>query len=244
MSWTPARSPQPLGLQEAHVWRIALTTTPYGLDRDRLTLSAEELARASRYSNEDARRRFVVCRAALRRLLGDYLAVAPRTIPLATGRHGKTSLATDFPQRLEFNLSHSADLALIALAHLPVGVDIEFCRADRDLESLAETAFSDRELAAWKNLPSGDRAAGFYETWVRKEAFVKATGRGLGFGFKKFDVSIGRELPSRVECIGGLQKPAEGWSLLSLDPGTGYCGALAVAEPGIEVRCFEAARPE
>lgn len=213
--------------------------TPDRLERDRLTLSAEELERANRYSSEGARRRFLVCRAALRRLLGSYLALSPATVALTSGRHGKSELAPGAPVGLEFNVSHSGDLALIALGHLPVGVDIEFCRVDRDLESLAETALSDRELAAWRALLPADRAAAFYETWVRKEAFVKATGLGLSFGFKRFDVSVGEDRPPRLERIDGRREPAKEWSLLTLNPGSGYHGALAVAGPLAEVQCFE-----
>lgn len=238
--WIPASPPQPLDDGSVHIWRFRLDTQPdlIALRRD---LVQGELARADRYSSAGPARNFTVARAVLRRVLGAYLGVRPAEVPITTGPHGKGALDTgNHENTLEFNLSHSGDLGLVAVARsVPVGVDIERHDPTRNLGDLAKSTFSSRELARWLSLPEAGRTTAFFDTWARKEAFVKASGRGIGFGLRRFEVSVGRD-PVRIEAIDGDAEEAGCWNLHALEPGEGYSGAVVAKHPNIRPECFEA----
>lgn len=240
MHWTPAPPPQPLGETSVHIWRFHLDTDADPVDL-RKNLVQSELARADRYSSANAARNFTVARAALRRVLGAYLGVLPAHVPITTGPYGKGILEPDgYKDTLEFNLAHSGNLGLVAVARkVAVGVDIERHDSTRDLVDLAKSSFSDRELTRWVSLPEADRTEAFFDTWVRKEAFVKASGRGLGFGLRRFDVSIGPG-PVRIEAVDGDPDEARCWNLHALEPGAGYSAAVAARAPMIQPEMFQA----
>jgi 4'-phosphopantetheinyl transferase len=123
------------------------------------------------------RRRFVAAHAALRLILGAYLDLAPDALAFALGEHGKPSLRQPLDPdgaRLEFNLAHSGDLALVAVARdHPVGVDVERWSEVEHLE-LAERFFSRTERDALRALASVAEQldAGFFAAWTRKEAYL------------------------------------------------------------------------
>jgi hypothetical protein len=101
---------------------------------------------------------------------------------LCVGQDGKPRLAVA-PERLSFNLSHSGDLALVAIAPggVEVGVDLERLRPRRDLVRLAERRLPTADAAAVADAAEGpEREAAFYAAWTRHEARVKCTGSGLG----------------------------------------------------------------
>lgn len=89
-------------------------------------LSEEEDARAASIVRLAQRRRYTIARSVLRILLGRTLGLEARDVPLASDEHGKPILANRAHGRIGFNLSHSGDLALIAIGPQPaIGVDIE-----------------------------------------------------------------------------------------------------------------------
>jgi 4'-phosphopantetheinyl transferase len=125
------------------------------------TLSSDERNRAARLRFERDRRRFVVARGVLRALLGRCLEIPPAAVRFTCNRFGKPALSPELG-RLKFNLSHSADLALIAMAaEAEVGVDVELIREDPD----------------WVDIAGSSRA--FFGGWTRREAYVKARGESL-----------------------------------------------------------------
>ena len=95
----------------------------------------------------------------------------------ATGRHGKPHLPDG---DLEFNLSHSGDLALIAIARgRRVGVDVEQLRPVIGLDDVAPRVCSAAELAMLASVAEPARTHAFLGLWTRKEALAKATGEGI-----------------------------------------------------------------
>src|SRR5581483_5501651 len=148
-------------------------------------LTADELLRAGRMRAEEQRRRAIVTRAELRRLLARETGRKPEEIVFAAGPHGKPRL-DDTAAGVRFNLSHSAGLALIAIAHdAEVGVDVEEVRPRSDLRGVGRRVFTEAEREA---VELGGEAA-FYRHWVAKEAFVKATGRGIE-SLRSFEVLL------------------------------------------------------
>ena len=89
-------------------------------------LSEDELARANRFNFPRDRTRFVAARGMLREILGQRLSRSPSEIEFRYSDHGKPSLLEMQPP-VNFNLSHSEDLAALAVSQsIDLGVDIEF----------------------------------------------------------------------------------------------------------------------
>ena len=141
------------------------------------TLSADEKERAARFHFPVDRERFIAAHGCLRAILRRYLGCESDQISFSVNQYGKPAL-NDYP--LEFNLSHSGNYALIGITRKQkIGVDVEKVRPEIELESIAEHNFSKREVAELMSLPPGQRVAGFFLCWTRKEAYIKAHGTGI-----------------------------------------------------------------
>jgi 4'-phosphopantetheinyl transferase len=244
-----------LAPDEIHVWRVPLNQSSTRIPELRAILSEEERARADRFHFEKDRHQFIESRATLRLLLSQYLNVPPAGMTYSLTAHGKPHLSDS---DLRFNLSRRDGLALIAFAQgREIGIDVELVRQDLDLFEIAEVSFSESELTAWKGLPQAEQAAGFYNCWTRKEAFIKAIGEGFSFPLKQFDVSLtpgdpaqllalrrdestsppwerGRPRPQSDEIT-----PADHWTLQNVPVPDGYAAALAFEAPTAEVTCHD-----
>ena len=129
--------------------------------------------------------------------------------------------------RLRFNLAHSGDWALVAVAAgREVGVDVEQFRPMPEATPIARSQFSPAEVAALDTLVEAERPAAFFHIWACKEAFIKATGLGLSYPLHDFSVPLAplAARPSAMQTNGG-----QTWGLMRLAPGAGYAGAV-VAE--------------
>jgi 4'-phosphopantetheinyl transferase len=216
---------------EAHVWVVDLQRGPDEVAALGGVLTADELLRAGRMASEQGRRRAVVARAALRKLLARELGRTPDEIAFSVGAHGKRRLDERDPA-LRFNLSHSADLALIAVARgVEVGIDVEEIRPRNDLPGVGRRVFTEAEREAVEL--GGDAA--FYRHWVAKEAFVKATGRGIE-SLRSFEVLLEGPGGARLNHVGGDPAEAARWTLAPLDAGPGFAAAAVVASGAAHVR--------
>lgn len=215
----------PPAADEVHVWRASLAGGP-GPD-EVAALSPEETERAARFTKPEGRARFVVARATVRGVLAHELGGEAWALRFATGPHGKPLL--DPPGPVRFNLSHSGDVLLVAVArYREVGVDVERIKPTIDHAALARRFFSPTENEQLCSLPPDSRPGAFFAAWTRKEALLKAWGVGLSLPLDRFDVSL---LPSRpARLLGARQGPGRSgqWSVHELDVGRGYAAALAV----------------
>lgn len=231
LEWQSATHPPPLTTNEVHVWRIALDIGDALLSRLREILADDERQRADRFYFEKDRRHFTAARGALRTLLAGYLARRPENVRFAYSNYGKPRLADENNEgNLRFNLSHSHGLALLAVTRgREIGVDVEYLRdMERDGELLAERFFSPREAAVLRSLPPSLRREAFFHCWTRKEAYIKAQGKGLSLPLDQFDVSLHPDQPATLLATQHDPQEARRWSLRSLFPGEEYVGALAV----------------
>ena len=243
--WTRASpdAPPPLAVDAVHVWRVRLDP-PGELGEQWELLSEDERTRAGRLVQEHHRRRFVAAHGALRRILAGYTVSAARTLEFARGPQGKPALvaAGGEPRpSLEFNLSHSADLALVAVAReRPVGVDLERWKREMDHLALATRFFSPAERARLQTLAgSADELVhGFFAAWTRKEAYLKARGEGVMRGLHHFDVTLGPDEPARL-LADRLDAAIERWRMRSIVPEPGYSAAIVVADPFEELLLLE-----
>jgi 4'-phosphopantetheinyl transferase len=172
-----------------------------------------------------------VARGRLREQLGSMLSIAPSALKFDYGAHGKPQLASSFASTgLRFNISHSADLALLGIsAQRDIGVDVEYWRSLADEEALARRFFSPTEVQAYLQLDPTLRSAGFFNCWTRKEAYVKAVGRGLGLSLASFDVSLAPGDLPRLLRPSALSDDGRTWSLAAVELG-GQCSAAVVLE--------------
>lgn len=184
------------------IWRLELDRSPAP---PRGVLSAAEQERAERLRDRAAGHRWAVSRWALRELLGRRLDRAPGAIELTLGERGKPRLAE--PAGFEFNVSHSGGLAVVALAALPVGVDVEaVAPRGRDLAALAARALPPAEATAIGAAEPAERRALFFAAWTRHEARLKCGGGGFGG-----------------------PPPSGPVAVAELELGDGYAGAVAIA---------------
>lgn len=211
------------------IWRVCLDQ-PSGEDSETSVLSGEEIERANRFLFERDRIRFTRCRSALRGLLARYLAIPAPALRFDYLPQGKPQVAADQnPAGLQFNLSHSANLALIAVADgYQLGVDVEKIRSEVDTAALAERFFSLHERASLRALPDHLRVSGFFACWTRKEAFLKATGDGLSFPLGDFSVTTHPELDPALVEIRGNRETGKQWFLADIEVRDGYRAAVAV----------------
>lgn len=237
--------PEDLALseREIHVWRACLDQPPVSISALRKALAPDELARADRYRFPNGRDRFVVCRAALRTILGLYLRAHPDHLRLSANSYGKPELAgLHSGSALRFNVSHSGDLALLAVGYArEVGVDLERLRPGRPGERmrLAERFFSPAEAAELRALPEDERDDAFTVCWTRKEAYIKAIGRGLSLPLSMFDVTVSPKAAAALLRTAWNPQDASRWLLRDLNPGSGYVGAIAVEGGGWRLRRWQ-----
>lgn len=141
--------------------------------------------------------------------------MAPAQIQFDSGAHGKPLLAgAAVGSGVHFNLSHSGAMGLVGWARgHEIGVDIEVWRSLHDEAALVHRFFSPAEIAAYEALPAARRTEGFFNCWTRKEAYIKAIGRGLGLPLDSFDVSIESGAGARLLRPSGLCDDGRQWSL-------------------------------
>ena len=204
-------------------------------------LSEDEDARAARFVFYRHRARFIAGRASLRRILGRYLEMAPERLDFGYGHRGKPFLKDDpAGKALRFNLSHSSELALLAVVgSRDIGVDVERVRAVQYHLKIAGRFFSPGEVAAIRALPPEVQYEAFFNCWTRKEAYIKALGDGLAYPLDAFEVSLAPGTPAALLHVHDEPNASTKWFMKALDPGPGYVGAVALKGKGYRVTCWE-----
>ena len=213
---------------EVHVWRTRLNAAwSWTFDE---ALSLEDRIRADRFRFESDRRKFCVARASLRLILGRYLKAKPGRLQIETGDYGKPYFADPkASQGLRFNLSHSNQLALIAIAReREVGIDIEYMRPNFVTDEVAGYFFSPAEAEQLRSLPVEAKTESFFNCWTRKEAYIKARGEGLYCALDQFDVSLMPGAPAMLLNSRIDSKEVSRWSFKDLFAEPRYSATLAV----------------
>jgi 4'-phosphopantetheinyl transferase len=227
-----------LGRGEVALCFVSLHQPSSTIEAAALVLSPEEMRRADGFRFSLHRNRFILAHAALRHILGIYSEYPASSIDFIISPHGKPSLANNQRGKIEFNLSHSEDLAVVAVSFGPIlGVDVEQVREMPDWPQMASQFFSHAEIAAIERAPLAEKSTMFLRLWTRKEALLKAIGTGLQDDLSCFctaaddldqaNVIHVPELPD-VECTGAFT--------LSSFECEGFVGALAVCGSVSSVR--------
>jgi len=212
---------------EVHLWRVHLDVPAPALAALAATLAPDEQARAARFVREQDRARFVACRAALRAVLAGYAGLPAECCWFGYTAHAKPFLlGPPALTRLQFNLSHSDGLALVAVAcDRPVGVDLEGIRPEVDMSGVGRLVFSQVERDALDGVPEADYLTAFFDLWTRKEAYLKC--RGLGFSGSPAQITVG-SAGEEGRCF-----------VANVCPAPGYAAALAVEGGWSHLRCAD-----
>jgi len=179
----------------------------------------------------------------LKSLLAGYLATPASDIRFRYGAAGKPEIqAEQNAVGLQFNVSHSANIALLAfVVGRQIGVDIEQLQENIKSQALTDRLFSAGEQEQFLALPHSLRTEGFFACWTRKEAFIKATGAGLSTPLVDFSVTVHPHIGVRLELPEAGPEIARRWFLADLAAPEGFRAALAVQGSPIAIRCLEQA---
>jgi 4'-phosphopantetheinyl transferase len=196
---------------QIHVWRIPVNDSiamPAMLSRD-------EIARAERLKKKHDQRRYLLARSVLRALLSNHAQNPAEQLQFQYGAYGKPYVD---PNRcdVQFNVSHSSDLILIALTKsASVGVDVERIEPDTDVASLSKRFFTEAEQLQLSGVSQSQQGEEFFKIWTKKEAYLKA--RGTGFSQHFTNISA----PSQSDETGF-------WSVFNIPSDPQYAAALAI----------------
>ena len=237
------QSPGDLRLSHEHVdvWRTHLDLPDAAIAEYAHMLSDDERERADRFRFTAKRNEYVISRGLLRRVLAQTLGGTPERFVFTYGSHGKPALSEIWDGKaISFNVSHSHNLALVAVSlERAVGVDVEHMRSEVECENLAQRFFSPNERTALMSLPGQDRTKAFFVCWTRKEAFIKAVGKGLSLGLDQFDVSLRPGDPAALLATRWDESEASRWSIVDLDVGPEHSASLAIEGNVFKVRCWQ-----
>ncbi|MFS4583151.1 4'-phosphopantetheinyl transferase family protein [Phaeobacter sp. C3_T13_0] len=217
-----------------HVWRGTIGSGQMP-DPDLTVLSQGEHDRLKSISNPDARALYAASHVALRHVLAAYHGRPSASLRFKSAEGGKPYLVGG--HGLSFNLSHSGQMLLIAVTRSgEVGVDIERTRYSRRSEAVARRFFAPEEYAGLAQCPVSLKSQHFAQIWALKEAYIKATGRGLALPLRSFALRYAGE---KAELIRTETGNLDDWTLAAWTPVSGYRAAVAVQRRGAQIHQFD-----
>jgi len=216
-----------LPANSVHLWMIDQRSVPMvQLQKMQQTLSEVERAKVARFKFESLQQTAVISRGSLRIILGKFLTIPPETIQFIYNAQDKPALSP--PAEYQFNVAHSGHFVLIAVSKLPVGVDIEQIKLEREYGMIAQRYFSEWETAVFQNLPTIDQPQAFYNCWTRKEAYLKGIGTGLTTKLDSFDVEFRPDRKPKLLETRHSPVNVEKWQLMGVKTAVNYAAALAI----------------
>jgi 4'-phosphopantetheinyl transferase len=215
-----------LGADDLYVFRVNLPVHEEFMQQCSDVLSPQERERVARFKQELARQHALIGRGVLRSLLSRFLDIAPSEILVQPGPNGKPQV-----EGVSFNVAHSGDIILIAVARTGLlGVDVERINPTTPVLDIAGRYFAPTEIALITDAPSAEaQQTAFFRLWSRKEAIIKADGRGLSVELSSFAADDFTTVPDTAE-------QNQTFRVHSLPIGPGYAAALATTALAVEPR--------
>jgi 4'-phosphopantetheinyl transferase len=207
-----------LGQGELNIWLVSLQLPPQEAQQCLSWLSPEERKRAGEFRFSADSARYIAAHGLLRFILAGYTGKRPAELEFSVNTFGKPEVSIAGSPMVNFNLSHSGDMALIAVIRgQEVGVDIEKADCKLEYTDIVDLFFSHPEKRIVDAAPSKQRLERFYTIWTGKEAYLKM----LGIGF--------------AEEAGERQA---GYALWNFTPHPDYHGAVAVSGKVLACRYY------
>ena len=212
---------------EVHIWLAQLDKVENAVEFEQM-ISEDERVRADRFRFDLHRKQFVAARGFLRIILGKYLQTNPRQLYFKYNKYGKPAMGEEYQSAIEFNLSHSDNLALYAVAfNREIGIDLERLKPSWIEEAMVFQCLTPQETAHFQSLPENERNLYFFDCWTRKEAYLKACGNGLSLPVNQIETSLSSEFSMSLLRGDSASRPTFG-SFQTLPSIPGYAAALAV----------------
>jgi 4'-phosphopantetheinyl transferase len=217
---------------EVHVWTARPSSEGVSLVALEALLNPQEKSAAYRFVFERHRLNYIFAHGVLRQILGAYIDRPPGEIQFRHNAYGKPFLLeAGERERTQFNMSHSHGIVLVALTlDRRIGADVEQLRTLDSFPAIAQSNFTTQERAYISGFPPEQQQDAFYKCWTRKEAFIKAVGKGLSIPLNTFDASIPEGQPGRRITAPKEAPDVESWWLSDLSAPEGYAGAVAVEQ--------------
>lgn len=190
----------------------------------RSLLNKEELDKADRYYFQKDRNCYTVARGLLRIFIAEYLNINPKNTEFKYNEFGKPFIENS---DIEFNISHSGDIIIFAFTlNNKIGVDIEFMKDKVKFKEIIHRFFSENEIKEFLTVEEEKQKEAFFNGWSRKEAYIKAVGKGLGIPLNSFDVSLDPDQEVKIKAIDGNINHS--WYLYDLKIDKEYKSAFAI----------------
>ena len=214
---------------EIHVWRVKLDLSADEITKLTTILAEDEQLKANRFRFAEHQRRYIAARGILRRLIGIYLNITGDSVKFEYNSRGKPKIAEFLNhQNLQFNVSHSQELALCGITRdRRIGIDLEYLRDIDDAAKIAQRFFSPTESALIASLHGEEQKQVFFQLWTAKEAYLKAIGSGLAGGLDRVEVSLTKQSVSLLS-VGEASENAANWSLDKFIPEINYVATVAI----------------
>ncbi|AFH50190.1 Phosphopantetheinyl transferase [Ignavibacterium album JCM 16511] len=175
---------------EIHIYSINITEPEYDFQKLKEVFSQDEKERVSDYKFIKDRERAIVTFYFRRRILSEYTGKRPEELSFKKNNSGKPLIDIPEYDHLKFNYSHSGEMIIYAISKdSEIGVDIELVKEIPDMNALVENYFSKEEIQVFKNMDNrNDQTNLFYKIWTRKEALVKASGKGISDDLSQINI--------------------------------------------------------
>ncbi|WP_130472647.1 4'-phosphopantetheinyl transferase family protein [Candidatus Magnetaquicoccus inordinatus] len=220
-----------LAADELHLWYCPLQELPETEEQTRLYVSEEEQERLARIRAEESRVLALRVRASVRRIVSGYAGCSARELPIVRTPAGKPLLGEPYAA-LKFNLAHSGSWLGVAVAwQREIGIDLERVRRD-DPEyrlRLARRFFHPQESEALSRLPPARIAAGFFTSWVRKEAYIKCWGGTIAQHSQRFALTVDPEQPAERVSAHWQEGQDTKVSIQDVWAPLGFCAAVVLS---------------
>ncbi|MEO5570670.1 MAG: 4'-phosphopantetheinyl transferase superfamily protein [Bacteroidia bacterium] len=168
-----------------HIWLAHVQTDPRLISELKKSLSEDELRRSDRFAFEKDRNQFITAHVTVRTILAKYVDTTPAQIQFKKTAYRKPFISQPLTM-IKFNISHSENKILIAVAENEIGVDIEKVKDSFEFNQLSKTYFSEKEQR--EIATSANQKETFYKFWTRKESVLKATGMGITDNLKEIEI--------------------------------------------------------
>lgn len=218
-------------MHRVDVWTLADESRATDSPSTWSLLSDSEKRRAWQFIHPEDRLTYIAGRSAIRQLTGHQLGTDPRAVRIISGPFGKPCIASDEAAApFWFNISHSRGEVMIATAtSTPVGIDLQWMDPNRDAQRIADRFFRSEEARYLSGLAEPQKTFAFYRMWVRKEAYLKAVGTGIGIGLH----AAPSQLPDAVNHSRPEADAAEfdRWSIIDVAANFGFLAAVCGLAP-------------
>lgn len=221
----------PISSDEIHLWLVVdpEIEDPLLLRRYSEWLNEAESTQWQRFHFAKDRHQYLVTRALVRCALSSYVAsIREAEWRFVTNEYGRPAIANAHTPPLQFNISHTRDLIVMALClEGELGVDVEHSDRRGQTVEIAERFFSPREVTQLRAMPGSFQRDRFFDLWTLKESYIKARGMGLSIPLNSFTFSFPADTSIELHVEPSAGDCAVGWRFWQLSPTATHKIALA-----------------